>query len=320
MNRALAILTLLLGTAWADAFWPETGKLLFPDAWAGPTVNPAELSLLQEHELLLDGAFRTLGDSRPFTTWGNLRVYYRAPRFSIGAGTGLDYYRAELYGAYAFEPFGVAFHARRARANEGVVWASEENHRYGMELGLGIGWAGPREHRAWLWWFAGPQPQRYRIRMGYRLPLGRAFALIETTDEFKRGGGRFDLSLSYGWEPAGAHLQQRYAFTLNPGMDSSGFGFHLSGNFQVLAPLWRPELRVLVSGGAGTRAWIRYKASRDPAGVQVGLHKLRWRNTLEAEFGNTLMRFDVPYLDLGVFTDDVRLNWGARLEARIRWP
>lgn len=318
LRAGLATLALALGAlVQADELW-RPGELLFPDAWAGPTVNPAELARLEAPELWLQTWVRTQEGSTPYTTWGHLRAIYRAPGFSVGGGTGLDYYRAEVYGAYAWPPFGMALWARKAHLDIPVALAAGPPSS-GVELGLGAGWAGEGGHRAWLWWLHGPEPGRHRMRVGYRLPLGPAFGLIEIEDDFK--AGRFRLDLAYGYEVRRPSLQQRYRFDLHPEMDANGFGFDLTGAFEVRAPLWRPELRAVVGGGARTRVWIRHRGNdTHPAGLRLFFAAARWTHAFETRVGDARLRFELPYLHLGLGANDVRLDWGLRLQARMGLP
>ncbi|HHO57647.1 MAG TPA: hypothetical protein ENJ85_00570, partial [Oceanithermus profundus] len=75
---ALLLLALVLAPLVAPAQQPlwRTGDLLFPDAWAGASANPAELALLAGHELWIDDA-RVVGRSGNDGGYVGLQAVYR---------------------------------------------------------------------------------------------------------------------------------------------------------------------------------------------------------------------------------------------------
>ncbi|WP_287409377.1 hypothetical protein [Oceanithermus sp.] len=312
---ALLLLALVLAPLVAPAQQPlwRTGDLLFPDAWAGASANPAELALLAGHELWIDDA-RVVGRSGNDGGYVGLQAVYRSRPFSIGARFQ-PRRRYAVYAAVAPRPYGLALWVEQGRE---AVALSQEDPRQGLRWGLGAGWAGPEGHRAWLWWFLGPQPRHHLVRLGYRVPLGDAWGLVEIDDRFEPEQGDFDLTLSYGIERNAGEVRRRYALVFDPGMTDEGFGFHLTGRFSVDAPLWRSNYRLVATGGVQTRAWWRYAGRH--RGLRLSVRSARFGNLFEARWGRTVLRFTLPGLDLGLSGDDLRLGWRIGFRALIRWP
>jgi len=310
----LLVGVVLTGSVWASGFW-RPGELLFPDAWAGPTVNPAELAGLRGPELWLDQV-QIRGSSAAGGGLVTAGPVYRTRRFSIGARLGWPEHYA-FYAAYAPPPFGMALWAGQSPLLDTVEaaggWAST-----GVEWGLGLGWAGPQDHRAWLWWFLGPEPGHHRALLGYRLPLGGGWGLIEIRDTFGPRHDGFDLALSYGTERRSGELRQRYVLLFQPNMSRAGFGFQLTGRYELRAPLWNPSHRVLFGGGLSARAWVQHEGER--RGLLLGAGPVHLHHTYEVALGNSLLRLDLPALALVLAADEVRMDWRVALQARVRWP
>ena len=310
---ALILLGLVLAPLMTPAQRPpwRPGDLLFPDVWMGAFANPADLALLAGHELWIDDAW-VAGRSGNGGGYVGLQAVYRSRPFSIGARLQPRRHYA-VYTAFAPQPFGLAFWVEQAQ-----VANTPEGRGRGLRWGLGTGWAGPEGHRAWLWWFLGPQPRHHLVRLGYRVPLGHAWGLIEIDDRFEPEQNDFDLTLSYGIERNVQSLRQRYALVFDPNMTEEGFGFRLTGRFSVTAPLWIERYRLIAGGGVQTRAWWAYRGAHP--GLRLSVRSAQFGNLFEAEWGRTVLRFILPELQLGLSGDDLQLGWRVGFQALVRWP